>query len=195
MDLRAAFHLSIAAAVLALLPGCATVFYDRTKTGSFRGKLDVEWVSPNLFIYRPHEDNPLVYKTSDGLEIKPELMYTDGGSIPRLFWSTPLMGPWDFAPGYIIHDWLFKQHHCKRPGWEKIDFDRSATILAEAIKTQMVRSKTVDPTVAWAIYEAVHSPVAEKLWKEGGCKTPPSRAPQSVIPDGRAVVRILTVGE
>src|SRR5687767_1631448 len=94
-----------------LLSSCATVFFDRTGTGVFSGKLDVEWIAPNQFIYRVHPTNPLTFVTADGRTIRPRTMYTDAGSIPRLFWSSPSLGPWDFAPGYIIHDWLFEQHH------------------------------------------------------------------------------------
>ena len=183
----------IGGALLLLSSGCADVFYKQTGTGAFKGRLDVEWIEPNQFIYRPHADDPLTYTTSDGLSIRPETMYTDGGSIPRLFWSTPLLGPWDFAPGYVIHDWLFEQHHCRKPGWEQVDFPRSARILAEAIKTQMERSKTIDPTVDWAIYEAVRSPVAQKLWDEGACHPPPSETPVSATGTPSRPVKILTI--
>ena len=177
------------------LPGCATIFYDRTKTGTFVGRLDVEWVEPNLFIYRPNDKDPLVFTTSEGLKIQPRTMYTDGGSIPRLFWSTPMLGPWDFAPGYIIHDWLFEQHHCQEAGWDKVDFPHSAQILAEAIKTQMVKSDTQEATVVWAIYEAVRSPVAEKLWDGGPCNKPPAGAPIPLTPEGKPklAVKIMTI--
>lgn len=94
---------------------CSNVFYAKTSTGKFSGKLYVEWIAPNQFIYRPDSLNPLVYVTADGRRIQPQLMYTDGGSIPRLFWSAPGFGPWDFAPGYIVHDWLFEQHYSSAP--------------------------------------------------------------------------------
>ena len=155
------------------LSGCATIFYERLPTGKFSGKLDVEWISPNQFIYRPHAGDPLKYVTSDGHIIQPRTMYTDGGSIPRLFWSFPDFGPWDFAPGYVIHDWLFEQHHCKVDDWQAYDLDRAAEILAEAIKTQMVASSATDATAAWAIYEAVRTPIAKKAWDIGVCKPPP----------------------
>jgi len=176
----------LAAAVLCA--GCAPLFYDRTRTGKFEGTLRLEWIAPNYFVYRPDPGDPLVYIAADRSEVRPELMYTDGGSVPRPFWSIPQLGPWDFGPGYIVHDWLFHQHHCKDPGWEQVDFDRSAALLAEAIKTQMVADKREDPAVVWAIYEAVRLPVAQDLWEHGPCTLPPPKA--LLAPDGRPVVPV-----
>jgi hypothetical protein len=172
----------------ALSAGCAPAFYDRTKAGRFEGKLSLEWIEPNYFVYRPDAVNPLVYTASDGSQIRPALMFTDGGSVPRPFWSIPQLGPWDFGPGYIVHDWLFHQHHCKDPGWEQVDFDRSAAVLAEAIKTQMVASHREDPAVVWAIYEAVRLPVAREIWDHGPCTQPPAKA--LVRPDGQPAMTV-----
>ena len=186
---------ALAIAVLALPAGCSSVTYDRIGKGTFKGRLDVEWVEPNHFIFRPHPGDPLTYTTAANDKIEPGTMYTDGGSIPRVFWGLPMLGPWDFAPGYIIHDWLFVQHHCKSAGWEKIDFPRSAQILAEAIKTQMVKSGKEDPPVLAAIYEAVKSPVAEQLWNDGKCDPPPPEAQLKTSAEGRPLksVPIMTI--
>jgi hypothetical protein len=170
----------VALLALSLLVGCGQLFYSRTPTGSFAGRLTVEWIEPNLFIYRPDAASPLVYTTSAGRRIQPRTMYTDGGSIPRLFWSAPGLGPWDFAPGYIIHDWLFEQHHCKEGDWQQYDFARSAEVLAEAMKTQMVKAGKPEPTILWAVYEAVSGDIARRLWDQGQCKPPvvaPAAAP------------------
>lgn len=188
---------AVAGCVVALLalPGCASIFYGKTKTGTFKGKLDVEWIAPNQFIYRPHATDPLVFEI-DGRKVQPRAMYTDGGSIPRLFWSVPEFGPWDFAPGYIIHDWLFEQHHCKEGDWAAYSFERSAEILAEAIKTQMVKGGEPDPTVVWAIYEAVRTPIARGLWDKGTCKPPPPEIrPATNATEARAgqPIRIKTI--
>ena len=164
------------AALVALASGCGSIFYAKTGTGTFSGKLTVEWIEPNLFIYRPDAQSPLVYTTSDGRTIKPRVMYTDGGSIPRPFWSAPGLGPWDFAPGYIIHDWLFEQHHCQEGDWASYDFARSAAVLAEAMKTQMAKADQAEPAIVWAVYEAVSSPVARELWNHGKCNGVPARA-------------------
>lgn len=155
-----------------ILGGCSQLLYSRTPTGSFEGKLTVEWIAPNQFIYRPDPKKPLVYTAADGLKIEPRLMYTDGGSIPRLFWSASGLGPWDFGPGYIIHDWLFEQHHCRIGDWTAISFSRSASLLAEALKTQMVKSGRPEAELLYAIHGAVSLPVAERLWNDGSCREP-----------------------
>ena len=173
--------------MLASTFGCGQVFYSQTPTGRFAGKLTVEWIEPNQFIYRPDPQQPLVYTTSDGRKIQPRLMYTDAGSVPRLFWSSPGLGPWDFAPGYIIHDWLFEQHHCKEGDWQQYDFKRSADILAEAMKTQMQKSAKPDPTIVWAVHEAVSSEIARNLWDTGQCK------PVSLAPSGAPGLPLKTV--
>jgi len=186
------FRATVSMVALLALTGCANVFYAETPTGKFSGKLTVEWIAPNQFIYRPDPAHPLTFVTADGASIQPRLMYTDGGSIPRLFWSSPNLGPWDFAPGYIIHDWLFKQHHCREDDWQRFDFERTAAVLAEAIKTQMKIGGEDDPTVMWAIYEAVRTPVARRLWDNGPCKEPPAAMLWSA-PADRRPVPILTI--
>lgn len=181
----------VSAAVL--VTSCGSVFYAKTPIGKFSGKLYVEWISPNQFIYRPDASDPLTYTTSSGIKIVPRLMYTDGGSIPRLFWSSSGLGPWDFAPGYIVHDWLFQQHHCKLDDWQSYDFQRSADVLAEALKTQMVKGGKAEPAIVYAVYEAVRSPIAEELWRRGDCKEPSSAPPApGALPPPTPLV-ILTV--
>ena len=180
------------------LSGCADVFFQRLGTGRFTGRLEVEWIAPNQFIYRPSAERPLIYITADGREIRPRAMYTDGGSIPRLFWSSPDLGPWDFAPGYIIHDWLFLQHRCREGDWQSWDIDKAASVLAEGIKTQLVSAQKADPVIVWAIYQAVRTPLARHAWDSPDCSLPPadlsvSAAPQ---PPGTPVttpVRIKTI--
>lgn len=135
--------------------------------------------------------------TSDGRTVQPQTMYTDGGSIPRFFWSVPDMGPWDFAPSFIIHDWLFEQQHCQLGDYKDYTFDQSAEILAEAIRTQMVHSPHQDPTALWLIYQGVKTPIAKTLWESGKCKAPPNRLPPPVaaggtVPEGTRVL-ILTI--
>jgi hypothetical protein len=112
--------------------------------------LIVQWVEPNQFLYLPDAETPLQYKASDGRLIVPKKMYTDAGSIPRLFWSSPGLGPWDFAPGYIINDWIFRIHQCQIEDWQQYSFDDSARILAEAIKTQMQANKLQRPNLFWS---------------------------------------------
>ena len=172
--------------------GCASTLYSRTPVGDFTGKLTVEWVAPNEFIYRPDAQNPLRFKPKDGPEIRPELMYTDGGSIPRLFWSAPGFGPWDFGPAYIIHDWLFEQHHCHVGDWSAYSVQRAAELLASGMKTQMEKGGSPEPELIYAVYEAVRSPVAQNAWDRGKCNVPPGTT-KSPSGGGATPVVILTI--
>jgi hypothetical protein len=173
------------------LSGCSQLFYQRLPTGQFTGRLIIQWIEPNQFVYLPDPDKPLRYKISETRSLEPQKMFTDGGSIPRLFWSAPGLGPWDFAPAYIIHDWLFEQHHCQKGNWQEYSFDDSAQILAEAIKTQMTASKGYppEPDLVWAIYQAVRTPIAKNLWEHGLCK--PAAA---ALPPGSPTPNVVTIG-
>jgi len=93
-----------------------------------------------------------------------------------------------------LHDWLFVQHHCRSDGWEKVDFERSASLLAEAMKTQMKKADGEESTVVFAVYQAVRSPVAKKLWDQGTCLPPPSAAPPAG-PEGVAMqpIRVFVI--
>jgi hypothetical protein len=160
--------------VATLFFGCAPFAYQQTSTGTFAGHLDVRWIEPDRFIYVPDSENPLRFATSQNKVIQPEKMYTDGGSIPRLFWSVPGYSPWGYAPAYIIHDWLFEAHHCELSEYKDVSFEDSAIVLAEGIKTLMESGKAPrDETTLWAIYEAVLSPVAKAVWdKPNACERP-----------------------
>jgi hypothetical protein len=104
---------ALAGVVFALvLSGCATLTQPRPG-GMLTGKLIVQWAGENQFIYLPDPDDPLTFVTSDQRRIVPQRMYTDGGSVPTVFWALPGFSPWGYGPAYIIHDWLFEQHHCR----------------------------------------------------------------------------------
>lgn len=177
--------------------GCAQAIYEKTTAGKFVGRLTVEWIAPNLFVYRPDPAEPLTFFAAGGKMIRPQLMYTDGGSIPRLFWSAPNMGPWDFAPGFIVHDWLFLQHRCKVGDWQDYSFESSANILAQALKTQMAKTGQPDPVALWAIYEGVKTSTAKAAWDSTDCRIPPGRAlptpPGALGAPGPLPIRILTI--
>ncbi len=32
----------------------------------------------------------------------------------RVFWSVKGFSPWVYGPAYILHDWLFNEHRCRR---------------------------------------------------------------------------------
>ena len=161
------------------LGGCARLAYDSTKTGTFTGRLQIRWIEPDRFIYLPDPHDALTFVTSDRRQIVPGLMYTDGGSIPRLLWSAPGLSPWGYGPAYIIHDWLFAAKHCANPAYTWVTFPESARALGEAIKTLMVRHLAPEsPSLMYLIVEAVQSPVARDLWDNGPCLVPPPGSEQ-----------------
>jgi hypothetical protein len=166
-------RLALCAAMFAgfALSGCAQFYYQNTKTGKLDGILRVEWIGENNFIYAPDENAPLKFISSDGNIIMPQKMYTDGGSIPPVFWGVPGLSPWGYAPGYVIHDWVFQMHHCKYPGFEAISFKDSGRILSETIRTLMDQKKVPsNPDALFAIYEGVSSSIAEDIWNNGQCR-------------------------
>ncbi len=63
MQLKA---IAVAAALFlpAALPGCDLAsgwFYDRTDTGTLKGKLIVEWIDQDRFIFLPDATEPLTF--------------------------------------------------------------------------------------------------------------------------------------
>jgi len=187
MKLRA---LTITTAAL-LLTGCTDWFYgwhyDRTEPGELKGKLVVEWVSQDNFLFIPDPQNPLTFRRKNNEVIQPERMYTDGGSTPTALRAIKSYSPWGYAPAFIVHDWLFVVQHCKVPGHENFDLDKAATIMAEVMKTIMENPKYGGPNklVHYSMYEAVRSKAAADYWENGKCDTP--TGPKSVA--GPASVR------
>ncbi|MEJ2273074.1 MAG: hypothetical protein P8Y01_00615 [Woeseiaceae bacterium] len=154
--------------VMSVLPSCSSYHYQRFEEGVFEGTLVLKWIRPNRFIYEPDPDNPLTFTRADGQAITPGRMPTDGGSIPRLLWSIPPYSPWGYAPGYIIHDWVFNAHRC---GDETFTFEESALILGDAIKTLMENGCAPrNKFGAYTIFEAVRTPFARSAWEDGNCQ-------------------------
>ncbi len=79
---------------------------------SLSGTLLIQWVDGQNFIYVPDPHDPLRFRSRDSRDVVPKRMYTDGGSIPRLFWSVKGFSPWGYGPAYVLHDWLFHEHRC-----------------------------------------------------------------------------------
>jgi hypothetical protein len=161
-----------------LVPSCDDLrsgfFYDRTDTGTLKGRLIVEWVDQDKFIFQPDPKDPLTFTRKDKDVLQPGMMYTDGGSVPAPLRALKSYSPWGYAPAFIIHDWLFTMKHCKIAGFEKYDLDKAATIMAEVMKTVMENPKYGGPNklVHYSMYEGVRSPIAQKYWETGTCDTP-----------------------
>jgi hypothetical protein len=157
--------------VVLCLSGCASIHYDKTKTGELKGKTIIEWIEPDKFIFRPDKDNPLTFTRHNKDKITPGLMYTDGGSIPRPLWAIRSYSPWGYAQAFIVHDWLFNMKHCQLPGYERYTVKEAAWVMSEIMKT-MMEKYGVDKLTLYTMFEAVRSPIAESLWNTGKCEQP-----------------------
>lgn len=166
----------IAISSFALLTGCATARdYDSYSAGKLEGKLIVQWLEPDKFLFLPNPDHPLKFTRSDGITIQPGRMLTDGGSIPRPLWILRNYSPWGYAPAFIVHDWLFEMKHCGLPGHERFTNSDAANVMAEVMKTLMSSGRIeVDKATVQSMHFAVSSPIAERRWKEGKCTPPPA---------------------
>lgn len=171
-------------AVTFLLAGCMDRLfgwhYDNTDTGTLKGKLIVEWIDQDKFLFIPDSNEPLTFRRKNDELIQPQRMYTDGGTVPAPLRAVKSYSPWGYAPAFIIHDWLFVMNHCKVPGHENYDLDKAAQVMAEVMKTVMENPKYGGPNklVHYSMYEAVRSKVAQDYWDNGTCDTP--SGPKSV---------------
>ncbi len=178
--------LRIILAVLLTLTGgaCAIFSYEGTAPGELKGQLLVIWVDEDRFVYWPKTNDPLVFGLGPALQrklgikaIRPGLMYTDGGSIPRPLRAFDGFSPWGYGPAYILHDWIFAAHHCIMQGrpdpedpieYDKVKrftFDDSAALLAEVMKTLMANNRVrPNAEVFNLISFGVDSGVARNLW-------------------------------
>ena len=154
--------------------GCAAYHYSRVDVGELSGKLIVQWIDYDKFIFLPDEDNPLTFFKQGAEAISPEKMYTDGGTIPPVLWVIRHYSPWGYAPAYIVHDWLFVMHQCKLPGYEDYDLEKAARVMSEVMKTLMEdpRYGRKSELVLYSMYKAVRSPKAREFWDHGECNLP-----------------------
>ena len=147
------------------LAGCASwITYG---DGVLKGHVIIEWTSEDEFIYRPDRSKLFSFQPSFlNTAIVPDTMYTDGGSIPRIFWSIPGLSPWGLGPAYIIHDWLFLVHRCHRtapPEVAAITFEQSAQILAEVGKS-LIEAGLVQHNKLEEIVWAIQTKYARDIW-------------------------------
>ena len=167
--------------------------YRSIKVGEFTGTPAVRWNGFNVetgrptFVYVPEQPTAFSFRTASGRTITPGTMNTDGGSIPSILHPLKGFSPWGYGPGYIIHDWLFVAHKCGFPPDNDVSFERSAMVLAEAMKTLMDRGfVNYDGVVQkfpkaedtlYLVYQAVRSKIARKLWNTHGnveCRSDPA---------------------
>lgn len=172
--------------------GCGQIDYESTRPGKFEGSLFVMWVGEEessgdgKFVFVPDKKNPFrfIRDNGDGTKrtIIPQMMYTDGGSVPKFGQIFKGFAPWGYGPAYMIHDWLYQARHCIRDEVaneaelkvKDIDFDESAIIIAEAIKTLEGTGRVEKHDIAPEfITGAVSGPIAKSKWnQDGACPTP-----------------------
>jgi hypothetical protein len=184
---------------------CGSFTYDGTPAGKLRGQLLVVWVGEDRFVYWPSTNDPLTFTLAPDLQqklgintIRPGLMYTDGGSIPRPLRAFDGFSPWGYAPAYILHDWVFAAHDCIVQGrpdpndaveYDKIRrfaFEDSAALLAEVMKTLMVDDRVRTNAEAFNLISfGVDSVVARNLWNTTDPKScdPVTPADRQLIED------------
>lgn len=176
--------------LIVLLPACSSLkndaekFYNGLVVGTFTGKLVVEWINYDEFVFVPDVEDPLTFTRANGEKIIPGHMRTDGGSIPRPMWAFRNYSPWGFAPAYIVHDWIFSSHHCNPSDKQIYSYSMkdAGIIMAEAIKTMMEDpeyEKRSELSV-YSIYVATVSPFAILAWEGGSCEHYKPRATRSL---------------
>ncbi len=160
--------------VALLATGCSDWHYESTDSGELKGKLIVEWIDPDIFVFRPDAADPLTFVRSNKEVIRPQEMLTDGGSIPRALRVIKSYSPWGYAPAFIIHDWLYQMKHCKLAGHEKLSVELAATIMSEVIKTIMENPKHggKNSLILYSMYQAVRTKAAQGYWDAGKCSKP-----------------------
>lgn len=172
-----------------LLAACGWVDYGNLPEGRIKGTVFVMWVGEGSstegagkFVYVPNPRNPLRLIRGGGAsptEIRPEMIYTDGGSIPKPAQMFKGFSPWGYAPAYMIHDWLFVARHCLTDDTPteterviaKMEFHESAEIIGEAIKALIASGQVSANDVApHVIAGAVAGPISYSRWRaEGAC--------------------------
>ena len=162
----------IAVLVVALFAsGCSDWHYESTESGELKGKLIVEWIDQDTFVFLPDAKDPLTFVRANKQVIRPQRMLTDGGTIPRALRVIKSYSPWGYAPAFIIHDWLYQMKHCKLAGHNKLDVELAATIMSEVIKTIMENPKHggKNSLIMYSMYQAVRTKAAQGYWDTGKC--------------------------
>lgn len=144
--------------------------YARLQTGELKGKVIVQWLEPDVFLFTPDPVKPLQFKRRNGTVIIPGKMLTDGGSIPRPMWAFRSYSPWGYAPAFIVHDWLFHIRRCKIDPYAGFTLNTAADVMGEVIKTMMESGKVEkDASTVNLMMTAVKSRFAKNSWNSELC--------------------------
>ena len=63
------------------------------KAGKLEGKLIVQWLEPDKFLFVPDATSPLKFTRASGEVVQPQRLMTDGGTIPRPMWVSRSYSP------------------------------------------------------------------------------------------------------
>ena len=146
--------------------------YDDFEVGRFEflESIRLRWVEPNWFEFLPSADEPFTFVRPSGDPVVPRRMFTDGGSIPRIAWVKKGLSPWGYAPAYLVHDWEFDLHHCRRTDKS---FEDVRDTMMEAIKTLMETRVVPKSKFTFGIvYAGINSGIAKKIWNRNPEKCP-----------------------
>lgn len=204
--------LAFAAAVV--ITACGPNIYQKAKAGEFTGRIFLMWIDDGgvlgsgTFVFVPVPGQELTFTRKNPAatvkSITPEMMYTDGGSIPRVAQAFKGFSPWGYAPAYMVHDWLFIARNCIKDGTPMgregdiagMEFAESADVMAEAIRTLVAQNMVKKNDVSEAIIPSVvGGPIARGLWdKEGACagrrvSEADRKAVEAALPGARVSLR------
>ncbi|WP_377848639.1 DUF1353 domain-containing protein [Bosea sp. UC22_33] len=165
--------LAVGSILCALISGCAGGGSLVEPQGSLSGTLLIQWTAEDRFIYVPDPKRPLTYVRGER-RIVPGRMYTDGGSIPRVFWGAKGFSPWAYGPAYAVHDWLFNEHRCGRDAADApMTLAEANEILDDSISILVAQKKADANGEARRLIHWAVDNFAYKAWN-GECLAAPS---------------------
>lgn len=181
LRLKKAEHLRLAGKLSALVDTEALRFgsisvFDDYGIGKFSNldRINLRWCAPDWFEYIPNEDAHFHFTKSNGEQVFPERMFTDGGSIPRLFTLAKILSPWGYLPAFLLHDWQFDLHHS---GASAESFESVRDTMMEALKTLMVTGTCPRSELDFnVIYAGINSTFARDVWNSAPGLTLPGGA-------------------
>lgn len=164
--------------------GCAEVDFEGTEPGRFEGAVSVYWVEQNTagsgsggrFVYVPVPGFELKFIRPKGEVpgvIAPGMMYTDGGSIPRVAQIFKGFSPWSYGPVYIVHDWLFAARRCaedpdatpEQLKTKDMKFQETVDIFVETLNTLQRDRRIVSQDFSQeTVASVIAGPISRNLW-------------------------------
>lgn len=118
------------------------------------------------FVFVPDRKEPFRYICADQTEIRPQSMWTDGGSVPKVFAWVPVFDRWHYEKAYLIHDWFMTEHRRKKPPPERKVPPVVQTVFAEAMLAEAREKRFSSERCARALiaYFSNHGPGPRAHW-------------------------------